>query len=144
MAEQGSEFTYNTFIKVASYAGDVNSALAVLDDMAAAGFAPTAAVWGSLLVACGKVCISLPTRKGASDMSALHHCHSCCLRLDGTAYYLCDVPCMKRIASRLCFSTSAAYSAKSQHSWPAVGQDSPKADTCNCINTQKANLQPDG
>ena len=56
--EQGSEVTYNTMIKVASYAGDVDRALAVLDDMAAAGFAPTAAVWGSLLVACGKV--SLP------------------------------------------------------------------------------------
>ena len=63
MPEQGSEFTYNTLIKVASYAGDVDRALAVLDEMAAAGIAPTAAVWGSLLVACGKVCTSLPSCK---------------------------------------------------------------------------------
>ena len=60
-------------IKVASYAGDFEGALAVLDDMEAAGVTPTAAIWGSLLVACGKVCpsyslavldrISLATRK---------------------------------------------------------------------------------
>ena len=56
--EQGSEYTYNTMIKVASYAGDFERALAVLDDMEAAGVAPTAAIWGSLLVACGKVCPS--------------------------------------------------------------------------------------
>ena len=42
-------------IKVASYAGDFERALAVLDDMEAAGVAPSAAIWGSLLVACGKV-----------------------------------------------------------------------------------------
>ena len=57
--EQGSEYTYNTMIKVASYAGDFERALAVLDDMETAGVAPTAAIWGSLLVACGKVCLSL-------------------------------------------------------------------------------------
>ena len=43
-------------IKVASYAGAFERALAVLDDMEAAGVTPTAAIWGSLLVACGKVC----------------------------------------------------------------------------------------
>ena len=53
--EQGSEYTCNTMIKVASYAGDFERALAVLDDMETAGVAPTAAIWGSLLVACGKV-----------------------------------------------------------------------------------------
>ena len=56
MPEQGSEFTYNTMIKVASYAGNLDRALAVLEDMAVAGAAPTHAIWGSLLVACGKVC----------------------------------------------------------------------------------------
>jgi len=54
--EQGSEHTYNTMIKVASYAGNIDRALAVLEDMAEAGAAPTPAIWGSLLVACGKVC----------------------------------------------------------------------------------------
>ena len=54
--EQGSEVTYNTLVKVASYAGDSDRAMAVLEEMAAAGCAPTTAVWGSLLVACGKVC----------------------------------------------------------------------------------------
>ena len=52
---QGSEYTYNTMVKVASYAGSLERALAVLDDMDSAGVAPTPAVWGSLLVACGKV-----------------------------------------------------------------------------------------
>lgn len=42
-------------VKVASYAGSLDRALAVLDDMDSAGMAPTPAVWGSLLVACGKV-----------------------------------------------------------------------------------------
>ncbi|EIE27183.1 hypothetical protein COCSUDRAFT_38919 [Coccomyxa subellipsoidea C-169] len=51
---QGNEHTYNTYIKAASYSGDVERALKVLPQMAADGCAPTPAVWGSLIVACGK------------------------------------------------------------------------------------------
>lgn len=78
MPEQGSEVTYNTMVKVASYAGDVDRAMAVLEDMAAAGFAPTTAVWGSLQIACGKVCTSRQAcmhHLSGACASALAHCH---------------------------------------------------------------------
>jgi pentatricopeptide repeat protein len=55
LAVQGDEYTFNTYIKAASYSGDVERALRVLPQMAAAGAQPTPAVWGSLIVACGKV-----------------------------------------------------------------------------------------
>ncbi|PRW57431.1 pentatricopeptide repeat-containing chloroplastic [Chlorella sorokiniana] len=46
------EITYNTLVKVHSYAGDFEGVLAVWRRMGVTGFAPTAKLWGSLLVAC--------------------------------------------------------------------------------------------
>jgi hypothetical protein len=40
---------------VASYANDLEAALATLPAMDAAGVEPSPAVWGAVLVACGKV-----------------------------------------------------------------------------------------
>lgn len=46
------EITFNTLVKVHSYAEDFDGVLRVWGQMADAGFAPTAKLWGSLLVAC--------------------------------------------------------------------------------------------
>ena len=65
-------------IKVASYAGDFERALAVLDDMETAGVAPTAAVWGSLLVACGKVWpLPPPAHVRGRSLSRKSHVSGC-------------------------------------------------------------------
>ena len=66
----GDEYTYNSAVKVLSYAGDAGRALRVLDDMAAVGATPTRAVWGSLLVAAGRGGLPDAARRLWTDMVA--------------------------------------------------------------------------
>jgi pentatricopeptide repeat protein len=55
--------TYNILVKVACYCGDVERVAQVLPRMRAAGVEPTPKIWGSLMVALGKV-VS-PSRKAS-------------------------------------------------------------------------------
>lgn len=66
----GDEYTYNSAVKVFAYGGDAGRALRVLDDVAAAGGAPTRAVWGSLLVAAGRAGLTDVCRRLWADMEA--------------------------------------------------------------------------
>ena len=74
---QGDEFTYNTYIKAASYSGDLERALRVMPHMAASGVEPTPAVWGSLIVACGKASLMLPLLHGFSCTRTVRTYSSC-------------------------------------------------------------------